>query len=67
MEEWFCIWEISDNPKNCLYLARPSPTSGTLYETLELHETAKICKKLKYNLDQNKKITLQKNRRSTYY
>jgi hypothetical protein len=30
MEKWFCIWEISDNPKNWLYLARPSPTSGTL-------------------------------------
>lgn len=29
MEKWFCIWQISDNPKICLYLARPSPTSGT--------------------------------------
>ncbi len=30
MEKWFRIWEISDNPKICLYLARPSPTSKTL-------------------------------------
>ena len=55
------------NPKIGLNYSQTRCSSGTLYETLELHETAKICKKLKYNLDQNKKITLLKNRRSTYY
>ena len=30
MEKWFCIWQISDKPKNCLCLTRPSPTSKTL-------------------------------------
>jgi hypothetical protein len=61
MEKWFCIWQISDNPKNCLYLARPSPTSNTL-TAIFAHETAKsIIIKIKNHQSKSSKINEIKN------
>jgi hypothetical protein len=45
MGSWFCIWKNSDNPKNCLYLARTSPTSKTLCEIIK-NQRAKNTKEM---------------------
>ena len=49
MEKWFCTWENSDYPNNLLYLARPSPTSGTLYGILEKTQKIQATKRNNVN------------------